>query len=124
MTWIREAGAYQVFFNRDELKTRKAADPPAPRRSGTTPWIGPADGDHGGSWISANTLGLTLCLLNGYRGADSGPGPGGEPAVSRGLLLASPRSSGRLARAKSKNPASRSCAYTQVCTGTPRWLPR
>lgn len=89
MTWIREPGGYQVFFNRDELKTRRAAAPPAVRLSGTTPCIAPTDGDHGGSWIAANPHGLTLCMLNGYRGPDTGAGFEGAPAISRGLLLLS-----------------------------------
>jgi len=44
------------------------------------------DGDHGGSWIGVNQVGLTLCLLNQY--TDWNPDPD-QKYTSRGLLLTS-----------------------------------
>jgi hypothetical protein len=87
MTWIRETAGYQVFFNRDERRTRKPAIPPAIRTKGSRRFIAPLDGDFGGSWIGVNDRGVSLCLLNAYAGsAEECP----EPATgytSRGLLL-------------------------------------
>jgi len=87
MTWIREPAGYQVFFNRDERRTRKLAIPPAIRVKGTRRFIAPLDGDFGGSWIAVNDCGVSLCLLNGYAGlVEECPEPPGG-YTSRGLLL-------------------------------------
>jgi hypothetical protein len=89
MTWIHEPERYQVFFNRDEHRNRKPARSPAVRRAGRVRFIAPLDGDFGGSWIGANQLGVTLCLLNGYgHPADDQTAPA-TGFTSRGLLLTS-----------------------------------
>jgi hypothetical protein len=87
MTWIREPGGYQVFFNRDERRTRKAAAPPALRRHSGRRFIAPLDGDHGGSWLAANECGLTLALHNGYGDSAHEPAAPSREYVSRGLLV-------------------------------------
>ncbi len=87
VSWLRGPGDFQLFFNRDERRTRKAALPPEVRRKGATRYIAPLDGDFGGSWLAVNESGVTLCLLNGYAAEDRRET---EPAggwVSRGLLL-------------------------------------
>jgi len=76
MTWIQEKNGYQLFFNRDELRTRQLARPPEVQRSGLLEFIAPSDGDHGGTWIAVNETGLGLCLLNGF------PAPGIKTADS------------------------------------------
>lgn len=87
MTWFREGDGYQVFFNRDERRTRKPSSPPALHRAGAVRYLAPLDGDHGGSWLGVNEFGLTLALLNGYAaGEDAAAGPSDE-YTSRGLLL-------------------------------------
>ncbi len=78
VSWIRDAEGYQLFCNRDEKRTRKPALPPQLAIRKGVRFLAPVDGDFGGSWISTNEFGLTLCLLNG------------TPAVasrSRGLLV-------------------------------------
>ena len=64
VSWIHEPGGYQLFCNRDEARTRKPAVPPQVLDLQGVKTIAPRDGDFGGSWISVNEFGLTLCLLN------------------------------------------------------------
>jgi len=87
LTWLHEAGGYQIFFNRDERRERKPAEPPATRRQGSTRFVAPIDGDFGGCWIAVNEHGLSLALLNGYADGDLAEPPAGF--TSRGLLVTS-----------------------------------
>ena len=86
LTWQRNDGGYDVFFNRDERKTRGAAEPPAVRESGHTEYIAPLDADAGGTWIAVNRHGLSLCLLNYYEGRIDG---NKERYESRGSIILS-----------------------------------
>jgi hypothetical protein len=86
MTWYRRDDGYEVFFNRDERRSRKPGLPPRILRR-TTRYIAPADGDFGGSWIAVNESGVTLALLNGYVDSDDGTTEPAEGFTSRGLLL-------------------------------------
>jgi Transport and Golgi organisation 2 len=47
-------------------------------------YVAPVDGDHGGSWIGVNELGLSVCLLNRYGDMQSSKD---REYISRGLLL-------------------------------------
>jgi hypothetical protein len=85
VTWLHERDGYELFFNRDERRTRKPASPPTLRELRGVWYTAPADGDHGGSWIGVNELGLSLCLLNSYD-VPAGAPPAGD-WTSRGLLL-------------------------------------
>lgn len=79
VSWLHANGGYQVFCNRDEKRTRKAAIAPRVLSRAGVRYIAPSDGDYGGTWVFANECGVSACLLNGrgdYRGT-----------VSRGLLL-------------------------------------
>ncbi len=60
-----------VTMNRDERRERPAESPPR-LHNGPFPWIGPTDGEGGGSWIGVNSRGTVACLLNGYPTADLG----------------------------------------------------
>lgn len=82
VSWLLEENGYQVFFNRDEQKTRALAMPPKQYQVNGVDMIMPLDPTGGGSWISINEFGLSLCLLNNYQGIV----PDG-PLISRGLLL-------------------------------------
>lgn len=84
VSWLYEAGGYQLFCNRDERHTRRPALPLRRHERAGVKFIAPLDGDHGGSWIAVNEFGLSLCLLNRYQ--DNSPQSAG-PSVSRGLLL-------------------------------------
>jgi hypothetical protein len=84
MTWWSEGDRYEVFFNRDELKTRARAIPPRLCRTEQgVCYLAPTDPDSGGSWMLVNEYGVTVSLLNRWHeGAD-------VPAVlqSRGQLV-------------------------------------
>jgi hypothetical protein len=84
LTWFAQPDGYQLFFNRDERRTRKPGLPPALGLAGTTPYIAPQDGDFGGSWICVNDRGLTLCVLNGH--AEDDPSQPDTGYSSRGEL--------------------------------------
>ncbi len=87
MSWLRGGTGYDLFFNRDEKRARKPAEPPEERRVGSVRVLAPRDGEAGGSWISVNEHGLTLALLNGYRPADAATAPACGRWTSRGELV-------------------------------------
>lgn len=84
VSWLREGSGYQLFCNRDERHTRRRAAPPQLHQRAGVSFIAPVDGDHGGSWIGVNELGLSLCLLNRYQDETVNLK---QTPVSRGLLL-------------------------------------
>ena len=76
MTWWRGESQYEVFFNRDELKTRARAIPPQAQHTAQgVEFLAPTDPDAGGTWMLVNEHGLTVCLLNRWHE---------EPVVDRG----------------------------------------
>lgn len=83
-TWIRIRGGYQMFFNRDELATRKPALPPTVRERDGVRFLAPVDGDAGGTWIGVNEYGIAVGLANGSVGANEA---GRLTFRSRGLLV-------------------------------------
>ena len=82
VSWLLEKQGYQVFFNRDEQKSRALALPPKKFTLNGVDVLMPLDPVGGGSWISMNQFGLSLCLLNNYQGKLSA-----GSLLSRGLLL-------------------------------------
>lgn len=84
LTWRRAAGRYEVFFNRDERKTRSRAEPPRMREDGASRFVAPRDPDGGGTWILANGHGVTICLLNRWH---EEPRSQTTPVRSRGRLV-------------------------------------
>jgi hypothetical protein len=72
VTVNRSAGDVLLTMNRDEQRSRAPEKPPRlVGRHGRLPaWIGPADGERGGTWIAANDHGVTACLLNAYAPQD------------------------------------------------------
>ena len=84
LTWWREAAdTYEVFFNRDEKKTRSAAHPPRMLRRNDVSFLAPIDPDGGGTWILANARGVVVCLLNRWHEEDTAR----QPSRSRGELV-------------------------------------
>lgn len=77
-------GGYLLGTNRDESHRRTEARTPAVRTLAGRPVLAPLDGDAGGTWIAADELGRSLCILNGDRPPAS-PVEAGAP--SRGLLV-------------------------------------
>ena len=64
MTWFRHSEAYEIFFNRDEKKTRQKATPPLLQELQGVRFLAPRDEEAGGSWMLANEHGVALTLLN------------------------------------------------------------
>lgn len=85
-TWLIEDDGYQVFFNRDERRTRGEARPPTLAAVSGVRFIAPIDADAGGTWIGVNERGLTLGLLNAWQVPDRALAPGVD-FRSRGLLV-------------------------------------
>jgi len=74
-----------VTMNRDELRSR--APEVAPQDWGG--WLGPRDGERGGTWFGLNHRGAVACLLNDYPDTDE-PEPALPPpstGPSRGELI-------------------------------------
>jgi len=65
LSWIISKNGYELFFNRDEQRTRQKAIIPALNTS--TGIIMPTDPESRGTWIACNHQGETLCLLNNYQ---------------------------------------------------------
>jgi hypothetical protein len=86
VTWLESEEGYEVFCNRDELKTRKPALPPRFAACQGVRYLAPIDADAGGSWFGANEYGVTLCLVNHYPQISSSAAAT-RIFRSRGLLL-------------------------------------
>ena len=86
LSWMenKTGTEYQLYFNRDEQRTRKTALPPTCFERDGVKMLMPIDPEGGGSWIAVNEQGLSLCLLNYYQGDL----PSGQ-LISRGQLLRS-----------------------------------
>lgn len=87
MSWFAGPEGYEVFFNRDERRSRLPARPPERGLARGVRYVAPSDGDHGGAWLMASERGLTLALQNGYTVEDDVARAPAEGFVSRGLLL-------------------------------------
>lgn len=84
MTWWRGEARYEVFFNRDELKTRPRAIPPVLKKTASgTRYLTPHDPGAGGTWMLANEHRVTVCLLNRWHIATNQE----KSYRSRGLLV-------------------------------------
>ena len=88
VSWQREQDSYQVWFNRDEQRSRQIATPPAIYSSSQgLKSIYPVDPQGGGTWFGINEAGLTIGLLNDYQNqTNTKPDDQGE-IRSRGLLV-------------------------------------
>lgn len=86
LTWQfnDDAEGYSLFFNRDELKTRKRALLPSMHQTANgVSYLAPIDADAGGTWLAVNQFGLTICLLNNYLASE----PEDIPLSSRGEIV-------------------------------------
>jgi len=88
VTLLRREDSFLLAMNRDERLGRAPEEKPRVHTAGegSTGWIGPLDGEAGGTWICAGGAGLVACILNGY--AEGEPitlWGGGAP--SRGGIL-------------------------------------
>jgi hypothetical protein len=83
LSWHHQQDGYEVFFNRDEKKTRGRASPPAPGQLSGVRHLSPKDADGGGTWLLANEYGVTIALLNYWNMLAKEK----HAALSRGSLL-------------------------------------
>ena len=58
VSWVAAAGALDLFFNRDEQRTRAPGLPPVSGDRNNVRFFFPVDGKSGGTWIAANNRGL------------------------------------------------------------------
>jgi hypothetical protein len=84
VSWVAAAGALDLFFNRDEQRTRAPGLPPVSGDRNNVRFFFPVDGKSGGTWIAANNRGLVTGLLNHYA-ADTSPMP--PTNASRGAII-------------------------------------
>jgi uncharacterized protein with NRDE domain len=117
VTWLSEPDSYTVFFNRDELKTRSRALPPAVKTQNGVRYIAPVDVDGGGTWLGVNEFGITCGLLNNYhvhrhsfRSRQPRRGTTASQ-LSRGLLVTSLLDSPSLTKALAKLNATSVSAF-------------
>lgn len=83
LSWVYHgSNHYQVYFNRDEQRSRAPALEPQRFVIDGVHCVMPIDPVGGGSWITTNQYGVTLCLLNYYQGSL----PQGV-LTSRGLIV-------------------------------------
>lgn len=83
-TWYFTADGYELFFNRDELRTRKIAEPPTQASTRQVDYLAPTDSDAGGTWLAVSRQGVAVGLLNNAQPAATQTE--GSP-VSRGRLV-------------------------------------
>jgi hypothetical protein len=82
LSWARDSSGVDIFFNRDEQRSRPEALPPKRDPSGV---LAPLDPPGGGTWIFANPSSFCGALLNAYD-HPSPPEPR-DGFRSRGLLM-------------------------------------
>ncbi len=84
-SWLARPGGFELFFNRDESRTRGAAAGPRVLEVAGVRAIAPVDADAGGSWIGVNEHGVAVGLLNAWN--VEVPGRASDEYRSRGLLV-------------------------------------
>jgi hypothetical protein len=83
VSWAVQKGGYRLLFNRDELRSRPAAEPPRLWDEPGGSFLGPRDPAGEGTWIGVNASGWTFALLNHYAREEASP-PG---RTSRGRIV-------------------------------------
>lgn len=87
VSWFFTDEGYELFGNRDESRQRLAALPPRLWQGASGSFLAPEDTTAGGSWVTINEHGVSLCLLNLYEAP--APPPPASGWTSRGLLVTS-----------------------------------
>jgi hypothetical protein len=83
LTYLLNEHGYELFFNRDEQRSRLLAKPPILNKVNGA--IYPIDPVGGGTWIAVSKQGLSLALLNNYQA----PFNNHHEIISRGQLILS-----------------------------------
>jgi hypothetical protein len=66
LSWRPEPHGFELWFSRDERRSRARARAPALHQAARVPFLAPVDPEGGGSWLTVNARGLALALLNDY----------------------------------------------------------
>jgi hypothetical protein len=122
VNWRQFGDTIGIVFNRDESVLRTPALPPQRFAKGGVEFVMPIDPDGGGSWITMNSAGLVLFILNDYQGVMKPPS---SDLVSRGLLLKSLASCSDLAEVEGvlqQWPLSRSQPFYLGCISNEQQL--
>ncbi|RMG43531.1 MAG: hypothetical protein D6718_12090 [Acidobacteria bacterium] len=106
LSFVDRPEGFELFFNRDERRDRKAALPPSVH-PGPLRFLAPIDGESGGTWIAVNEAGLVLCLLNHYEGTEGAVESGLESRGRLVVALAACRSAAEAAGAVTEGVARR-----------------
>ena len=89
LTYLLNERGYELFFNRDEQRSRLLAEPPKLNKVNKSHGaIYPIDPQGGGTWIAVNEQGLSLALLNNYQ-APLSNNDNHNKSISRGQLILS-----------------------------------
>lgn len=83
LTYLLKDNGYELFFNRDEQRSRLLAEPPTLNKENGA--IYPIDPVGDGTWIAVRKNGLSLALLNNYQA----PFNEHHYIISRGQLILS-----------------------------------
>ena len=84
LSWSTDARGYELWFSRDERRTRARADAPAESCVRGVRVLAPRDPEGGGAWLAVNEHGVALALLNRY---DVAAPPMSGPLASRGVIV-------------------------------------
>jgi hypothetical protein len=74
-------------MNRDEGKTRADERTPEFHEEAGVSWLGPVDGNRGGTWMGVSDHGVVACLMNLYRAGDDEPRAGSVERRTRGEIV-------------------------------------
>jgi hypothetical protein len=83
LTYLLKDNGYELFFNRDEQRSRLLAEPPKINEENDA--IYPIDPVGGGTWIAVSKQGRSFALLNNYQA----PFNTHQNIISRGQLILS-----------------------------------
>ena len=83
LTYLLTQNGYELFFNRDEQRSRPIALPPKQYNNA----IYPIDPQGQGTWLAVNKQGLSLALLNFYQACLPSHNNSEQTFVSRGQLI-------------------------------------
>jgi hypothetical protein len=84
LTYLLNQNGYELFFNRDEQRTRLLATPPQLHQIESA--IYPIDPQGNGTWIAVSEQGMSLALLNNYQAVVN---INKDNVMSRGKLILS-----------------------------------
>jgi len=86
VSWRRAHDSLDLFFNRDERRTRSAALPPRVFESHQGRLMYATDQESGGTWLAVNDYGCVACVLNFYGATPNARHGSRANRVSRGEL--------------------------------------